>query len=91
MIVLNAYKSCGCLFVMSGTRRMWPLRNVGPLCDAYSLTADSEDKWLTGGSEADVIAEANLDKKSILAGVQRFAQDRPTRLQQQRSMLEALE
>ena len=79
------------MFVMSGTRRMWPLRNVGPLCDAYSLTADSEDRWLTGGSEADVITEAHLDKKSILAGVQRFAQDRPQRLQQQRSMLEALE
>jgi hypothetical protein len=38
-----------------------------------------------------VIAEAHLDKKSILAGVQRFARDRPQRLQQQRSMLDALE
>jgi hypothetical protein len=64
---------------------------VGSLCDAYSLTADGDNRWLTGGSEADVIAEAHLDKKSIFAGVQRFAQDRQTRLQQQRSMLEALE
>ena len=79
------------MFVMSGTRRMWPLRNVGPLCDVYSLTADAENRWLTGGSEADVIAEAHLDKKSIFTGVQRFAADRPTRLEQQRSMLEALE
>ena len=79
------------MFVMSGTRRMWPLRNVGTLCDEYSLTADAENRWLTGGSEADVIAEAHLDSKSILAGVQRFAQERPKRLQQQRSMLEALQ
>jgi transketolase len=78
------------MFVMSGTRRMWPLRNVGTLCDEYSLTADAENRWLTGGSEADVIAEAHLDPKSILAGVQRFAQDRPKRLQQQRALLEAL-
>jgi transketolase len=78
------------MFVMSGTRRVWPLRNVGTLCDAYSLTADGDNRWLTGGSEADVIAEAHLDKKSILASVQRFAQDRPQRLQEQRAMLEAL-
>jgi hypothetical protein len=37
-----------------------------------------------------VIAEAHFDQKSIFAGVQRFAQDRSKRLQQQRSMLEAL-
>jgi transketolase len=79
------------MFVISGTRRMWPLRNVGPLCDDYSLTSDGNNQWLTGGSEADVIAEAHLDRDSIFAAVQRFAQDRPTRLHRQRSMLEALE
>src|SRR5215813_2646436 len=78
------------MFVMTGTRRMWPLRNVGSLTDAYSLTADQNNEWLTGGLEADVIAEAHLDPGSIFAGVQRFAHDRPTRLAQQRSMLDAL-
>jgi transketolase len=70
---------------------VWPLRNAGPLCDEYSLTSDWDDQWLTGGSEADVIAEAHLDPESIVAGVQRFAHDRPKRLQQQGSMLRALE
>ncbi len=78
------------MFVSSGTRRMWPLRNVGSLTDAYSLTADWDNQWLTGGLEADVIAEAHLDANSIFAGVQRFAQDRPKRLAQQRSLLDAL-
>jgi transketolase len=78
------------MFVSSGTRRMWPLRNVGSLTDAYSLTADWDDQWLTGGLEADVIAEAHLDANSIFAGVQRFAQDRPKRLARQRSLLDAL-
>jgi transketolase len=78
------------MFVISGTRRMWPLRNVGPLCDGYSLTSDWDNQWLTGGSEADVIAEAHLDPESIFAGVRRFARDRPTRLLLQHSMLEAL-
>src|SRR5215468_8013129 len=78
------------MFVMSGTRRMWPLRNVGSLTDAYSLTADQNNEWLTGGLEADVIAEAHLDPGSIFAGVLRFAHDRPKRLTRQRAVLNAL-
>jgi len=78
------------MFVSSGTRRMWPLRNVGSLTDAYSLTSDWDHQWLTGGLEADVIAEAHLDADSISAGVQRFAQERPRRLEQQRAALGAL-
>jgi transketolase len=78
------------MFVMSGTRRMWPLRNVGSLTDDYSLTSDWGNHWLTGGLEADVIEEAHLDAESIFKGVQRFAQDRGKRLQRQRALLEAL-
>jgi transketolase len=79
------------MFVMSGTRRMWPLRNVGPLTDDYSLTADWDNQWLTGGLEADVIAEAHLDAESVFAGVTRFAKERSKRLEEQRRLLKALE
>jgi transketolase len=79
------------MFVMSGTRRAWPLGVVGPLCDEYSLTSDWNDQWLTGGSEADVIAEAHLDPESIVAGITRFAGERPARLERQRAMLNALQ
>ena len=78
------------MFVSTGTRRMWPLGTAGPLTDEYSLTSDWSDRWLTGGSEADVIAEAHLDPESIFAGVQRFAAERPSRLERQRTMLKAL-
>jgi transketolase len=78
------------MFVMSGTRRMWPLRNVGSLTDDYSLTADQDNVWLTGGTEADVIAEARLDSSSIFTGVERFARDRRQRLVRQRALLDAL-
>jgi hypothetical protein len=37
-----------------------------------------------------VIAEALLDAGSIFAGVQRFAQERPTRMSRQRALLHAL-
>jgi transketolase len=78
------------MFISSGTRRMWPLRNVGPQADEYSLTSDWDNQWLTGGLEPDVIAEAHLDKDSIVAAVQRFAEARSNRLEEQRSLLEAL-
>ena len=78
------------MFVISGTRRMWPLRNVGSLTDEYSMTSDWDNQWLTGGLEADVIAEAHLDSESIFAGVLRFAKDRTKRLEQQWALLKAL-
>jgi transketolase len=78
------------MFVMGGTRRVWPLRNVGAEADRYSLTADWDDQWLTGGLEADVIAEAHLDPDSVFAGVKRFADDHDARLERQRTELAAL-
>jgi transketolase len=79
------------MFVSSGTRRMWPLRNVGSLTDEYSLTSDWDNQWLSGGLEADVIAEAHLDPESIFSSVQRFAGDHSERIERQRKMLGELQ
>jgi len=78
------------MFVTGATRRMWPQRNVGPLTDEYSMTADFHDDWLSGGLEPDVIAEAHLDADSIFQGVSRFANDHGSRLKRQRGDLESL-
>src|ERR1700759_2673324 len=75
------------MVVSTGTRRMMPAQNLGPLTDAYSLTSDWDNQWLTGGLEPDVIAEAHLDGDSIFAGVARFVSDRERRLADQRSLL----
>ena len=88
--VLPAEAVYDMMIVTTGTRRMWPLRNVGPLTDEYSLTSDWHNQWLTGGLEPEVIAEAHLDADAILRGVGRFAQDRAERLERQRGMLEDL-
>jgi len=77
------------MVVSTGTRRVWPVRNLGPLTDAYSLTSDWDNQWLTGGLEPDVIAEAHLDPGSIFAGIQRFAQQHDQRIELQRSLLGA--
>jgi transketolase len=78
------------MVISTGTRRAWPISNVGPLTDKYSLTADQDDHWLSGGREAEVIAEAHLDQASILSGIQRFAEDREQRLGRQREMLNGI-
>src|SRR5262249_48101619 len=78
------------MFVTGGTRRMWPLRNVGAQADEYSLTADWDNQWLTGGLEADVVAEAHLDQDSIFAGVRRFAEERARESGHRDSLFETL-
>ena len=76
--------------VTTGTRRMWPVQNAGPLTDEYSLVSDWDNQWLTGGTEADVIAEAHLDADSIYAGIKRFALDHDERIARQAGMVAAL-
>ena len=75
------------MVVTTGTKRVWPVSNVGPLTDEYSLTSDWHNEWLTGGSESDVISEAKLDAQSIFNGIKRFATEHDHRIQQQRDML----
>ncbi len=75
------------MVVSTMTRRVPPVANLGPLTDEYSLYADKDDRWRTGGSEADVIAEAGLDPDAILKGVTTFARDRDERLARQRAAL----
>lgn len=75
------------MVVSTGTQRVFPIRNLGPLTETYSLTADWDNQWLTGGTEPDVIAEAHLDSESILAGITRFANEREQRLSDQRELL----
>jgi transketolase len=75
------------MVVSSGTRRVWPVRGLGPLTDEYSLTSDWDNQWLTGGLEKDVIAEAHLDPESIFKGVVRFASERAARIARQNAAL----
>jgi len=78
------------MVVSTGTHRVWPVKNLGPLTDEFSLVSDHSDVWLTGGTESDVIAEAHLDPESIFAGVKRFADEREQRLSGQTAALKAL-
>jgi transketolase len=78
------------MVVSTGTRRVWPLRDVGPLTDEYSLTSDWDNQWLTGGLAPEVIEEAHLDPASIVAGITRFAHERDRRVARQCDLLGVL-
>jgi transketolase len=69
------------------TKRVPPIANLGPLTEEYSLYADWDDRWRTGGTEPDVITEAHLDTESIYTGILRFARERDKRLKRQREAL----
>jgi transketolase len=71
------------MVISTGTRRMWPVRNLGPLTDEYSLTSDWDNQWLTSGMEKEVIEEAHLDPESIFKGIARFAADHDARIARQ--------
>ena len=75
------------MVVSTGTRRVWPVKNPGPMTDAYSLTSDWDNQWLTSGLEKEVIEEAHLDPDSIFAGIERFAKDRAKRIATQAAAL----
>jgi len=77
------------MVVSTGTRRVWPIRGVGPLTDEYSLTSDWDDRWRSGGLELEVIEEAHLDPVSIFNAIQRFAGEREQRLARQRNFVVA--
>ncbi len=62
-----------------------------PIVRDYSLSADWDDRWRTGGSVDEVIEEAHLDPGHILEAIERFVRERPDRLGRFRSRLEAAE
>ncbi|HXV78150.1 MAG TPA: hypothetical protein VD788_17705 [Candidatus Polarisedimenticolaceae bacterium] len=57
----------------------------------YSLTSDRDNRWRTGGSVEEVIAEARLAPADILDGIERFARERGERIRRLRAALAAIE
>ncbi len=67
------------MVVTNGAFRLMADWAAGPLVRAYSLSADWDDRWRTGGSVAEVADEAHLTAGHILAAIERFAAERSER------------
>jgi len=46
----------------------------------YAMTADWDDNWRSGGSLNEVLEEAHLSERWLLEGIERFVNDRDSRL-----------
>ena len=76
------------MVVTNGAVRLMRDWASGPVVDAYSLGADWDDRWRTGGSLDEVIEEAHLDPGHILEAVERFARERDGRRDRLRAAID---
>ncbi len=58
-----------------------------PFNEEYALCADQDNRWRTGGTVSEVLAEAQLSEDHILEGIRRFAMERESRLERIRKGL----
>ena len=65
----------------------WVFTKIG---EEYTLASDVDNRWRTGGSVDEVLEEAHLAPKDILAGIERFVRDREQRLRRISAALEAV-
>jgi transketolase len=75
---------------MAITNRAFKLMNdwvEGAIARDYSLSADWDDRWRTGGTLEEVMDEAHLTEPYILDGIERFVRERASR---RARMLEAI-
>lgn len=59
------------------------------IADEYAMSADFDNRWRTGGSPAEVYEEAHLSPDHLIAGIQRFVDEREQRLNSIGDALEA--
>ena len=77
------------MVITSGAFKLMQDWAAGPLTREYSLSADFDDRWRTGGSVDEVIAEAHLDGESILGAIERFVSQRAERLRRWQAFVDA--
>jgi transketolase len=78
-------------YISNRGRRLMHDWKLPPTAHEYAMTSDFDDRWRTGGTVDEVIEEAHLSPKWILAGIERFVRDREKRLARVREALEAAE
>ncbi len=76
--------------VVTNTAR-WNVQNWIPHAVAadYTLSPDFDDRWRTGGSVEQIVAESRLDPESLKAGITRFVDERELRHERMRELLGA--
>ncbi|NLE44115.1 MAG: transketolase [Chloroflexi bacterium] len=73
------------------TQARWLMHDwlFNKIAEEYTLSADWDDCWRTGGTLDEVLEEAHLSPDWVLDGIERFARDRQARLARLQAELEA--
>ncbi|HTW06679.1 MAG TPA: 1-deoxy-D-xylulose-5-phosphate synthase N-terminal domain-containing protein [Acidimicrobiales bacterium] len=77
------------MVVTSGAFKLMRDWADGPLAREYSLSADFDDRWRTGGTVDEVMSEAHLGPEQILCAIERFVAERGRRLRRWQEWLDA--
>ncbi len=66
------------------TQARWLMHDwlFNKVSETYAMSSDWDDRWRTGGTLEEVIEEAHLSPRWVLAGIQRFVREREDRLDQ---------
>ena len=75
------------MIITNGAKRLMHKWIANSIVEEYSMSPDFDNRWRTGGSVEQIVAESHLDSNSILDGIRRFASDRPKRLLRSREHL----
>ena len=68
------------MIITNGARRLMHKWIANRVVEEYSMSPDFDNRWRTGGSLDEIIAESQLDPDSIWDGIKKFADDRDKRL-----------
>ena len=68
------------MVITNSARKLMNNWIVNRVSEEYSMGPDFDNRWRTGGSLEQIIAEAQLDPLSIWNGIKKFANDREHRL-----------
>ncbi|HUB71968.1 MAG TPA: hypothetical protein VL984_16215 [Acidimicrobiales bacterium] len=77
------------MVITNGAFKLMRDWSEGEIAREYSLSSDFDDRWRTGGTVDEVMAEAHLGADSILVAIERFVAERAARLQRWRAFLDA--
>ena len=69
------------MIITNSALRLMHNWTVNKVVEIYSMSPDHDNRWRTGGSLDEIIEESKLDRKSILDGIRKFANERSNRLE----------
>ena len=75
------------MIITNGSRRLMHKWIANRVVENYSMAPDFDNRWRTGGSLEQIIAESKLDPDSLWIGIKRFASDREKRLKSLRKAI----